>query len=154
MTCIQPWKTWRHVVKLDPDREIPDDVLQQLPRTGTDAIFVGGTQGVTWENTHSLIKRIRLVAPELSVWQEISEERAVVTDVAGYAIPIVLNSGNREWLIGRHVAAIRDYGPFIPWERVFSEGYLILNPDAAAAKLTEVMIPDSMEEAVSVGRCV
>lgn len=149
MTDTKPWKTWRHVVKLDPDRDIPDDVLQQLPRTGTDAILVGGTQGITWENTRSLVKRIRLFAPELPVWQEISEQHAVVADVSGYAIPVVLNSGNKEWLIGRHVTAIRDYGPFIPWERVVPEAYLILNPDAAAGKLTEVVIPDTMEEAVA-----
>lgn len=146
---LQPWKTWRHVVKLDPDRDIEDSVLRELAQTGTDALFVGGTQDITLENTRALIDRVRAAAPGLPIWQEISEQHAIVTEVSGYAIPVVLNAGSNEWMIGRHMAAIRDYGPLIPWERILVEGYLILNPDADVAKRTQAVMPRSWEEAAA-----
>jgi putative glycerol-1-phosphate prenyltransferase len=145
----QPWKMWRHVVKLDPDRNIEDSVLRELPHTGTDAIFVGGTQDITLENTRALVDRMRAAAPGLPIWQEISEQHAIVTEVSGYAIPVVLNAGNKEWLIGRHMTAIREYGPLIPWERTLIEGYIIMNPDADVAKRTQAVIPRSPEEAAA-----
>lgn len=150
MTIAQPsWKTWKHVVKLDPDRLIEDSVLQELGRIGTDAALVGGTQGVTFEKTDSLVHRLRCFAPNLPVWQEISEQDAISPDTDGYGIPIVLNTRRIEWLIGRHVAAIHKYGALIPWDRTLIEGYLILNPHAAVAKLTDVVMPETAAEAAA-----
>lgn len=53
---IQPW---RHVFKLDPDRELGDNELDEICRSGTDAILVGGSTGVTYENTTGLLSRLR-----------------------------------------------------------------------------------------------
>lgn len=44
--------TWRHVFKLDPNKEITDEQLEQVCESGTDAIIVGGTDGVTLEKRH------------------------------------------------------------------------------------------------------
>ncbi|GAX91126.1 heptaprenylglyceryl phosphate synthase [Effusibacillus lacus] len=137
MSALQhPWSTWRHVVKLDPDKEIGNDELIELGRSGTDAVLVGGTQGITYEKSFLLIKRLHQFAPDLCVWQEISDQHAVVQEVDGFAIPVVLNAGSAEWIIGRHIDALERFGSMVPWQRVVPEGYVILNPEAAAARLT------------------
>lgn len=39
---MMPWTDWDHVVKVDPDKSLPSgDSLEDLPKTGTDAIVVG-----------------------------------------------------------------------------------------------------------------
>lgn len=145
----QPWREWRHVVKLDPDRDVTDELLQAVGESGTDAVLLGGTQGITYEKVNSLFGRLRRHAPEVPVWQEISGVDAVIDGVAGYAVPVVLNSGSTEWLIGAHSQAIARYRPLIDWSRVLPEGYLVLNEDAAVAQLTEARTDLSYEEAGS-----
>ena len=34
---------WKHVFKLDPNKDISDEHLEQVCESGTDAIIVGGT---------------------------------------------------------------------------------------------------------------
>ena len=45
---MNEYLTWRHVFKLDPNKEISDRDLELLCESGTDAIIVGGTDGVRW----------------------------------------------------------------------------------------------------------
>ena len=40
-------RQWRHVFKLDPKKKISDEELEHVCESGTDAIIVGGTDGVT-----------------------------------------------------------------------------------------------------------
>ncbi len=56
------YRQWKHVFKLDPNKEISDEVLEQLCESGTDAVIVGGTDGVTLDDTLSLLVRIRRYA--------------------------------------------------------------------------------------------
>jgi putative glycerol-1-phosphate prenyltransferase len=137
------------VVKLDPDRELSADVLNALPNSGTDAVLLGGTQRITYEKVNALLGRLRRHAPDLPVWQEVSTEEAVVDGVDGYAVPVVLNSGDPRWLIGEHVRAVLRYRPFIDWSRVLVEGYLVLNPDCAVAELTHAKAALTAEEAAA-----
>lgn len=140
----------RHLFKLDPAKELDDFVLERLLHSGTDGIVVGGTDGVTRENTERLIRRIRQKAPSgLPLYQEISTMEAVLPHMTAYLIPLVLNATNPYWLIGAHVEAVRRFGPFIPWEKVWVEGYLILHPEAKAFRLTEAVMPRDLEEAVA-----
>jgi putative glycerol-1-phosphate prenyltransferase len=143
------WRQWRHVVKLDPDRSIENEVLAAVGASGTDAILLGGTQGITLEKTNALYGRIKRLAPEIPVWQEISNTEAILDGVAGYAIPVVLNSGSTRWLIGEHANAIQKYRPFIDWSQVLVEGYLVLNSDAAVAELTGAKTDLSPDQAAS-----
>jgi putative glycerol-1-phosphate prenyltransferase len=145
----KPWRNWRHVVKLDPDRELPAEVFDALSTSGTDAVFIGGTQGITYEKVDRLLHRLRDAAPELPVWQEISDGDAVVEGMDGYAVPVVLNSGSPKWLIGAHTKAMMRYRPLIDWSHVLVEGYVVLNGDAAVATLTEAQTDLSAEEAVA-----
>jgi putative glycerol-1-phosphate prenyltransferase len=145
----EPWREWRHVVKLDPDRSASDELLMALAESGTDAVLVGGTQGITYEKVSGLFGRLRRFAPELPVWQELSEQDAVLDGVAGYAVPVVLNARSPEWLIGAHARAIARYRPFIDWSKMLVEGYLVLNDDAAVARLTEAQTDLDSETAAA-----
>jgi putative glycerol-1-phosphate prenyltransferase len=129
------YSSWRHVFKLDPDREIGDAALEAVCLSGTDAILVGGSSGVTFENTVDLLARIRRY--EVPVALELSDPQAGVPGFDGYFIPMVLNSRRIEWLIGHQTGALREYGHLVPWELTAGEAYLVLNPDSAVARLTD-----------------
>ncbi|CAM4490803.1 geranylgeranylglyceryl phosphate synthase [Paenibacillus macerans] len=126
--------SWRHVFKLDPDRPLDDRALEAVCLSGTDAIMVGGSSGVTYDNTVDLLSRVRRY--EVSCVLEVSDLEAVVPGFDLYMIPIVLNAGHPDWLIGQHVRAIEKYSYMIPWEQLIPEGYIVLNPEATVAKVT------------------
>ena len=43
-----PWADWDHVLKIDPDKELAgDETFADVCATGTDAIEIGGTTGMT-----------------------------------------------------------------------------------------------------------
>lgn len=128
---IQPW---RHVFKLDPDRELSDSELDAVCRSGTDAILVGGSTGVTYENTAGLLSRLRHY--ELPCALEVSELEAAVPGFDLYLIPMVLNTPDTDWILGHHRRAIERFGSLIPWEMVLTEGYIVLNEDSSVARLT------------------
>lgn len=67
---------WRHVFKLDPDRELSDEALERICLSGTDAVMVGGSSGVTFDNTVDLLARIRRY--EVPCVLEVSEQEAIV----------------------------------------------------------------------------
>jgi len=127
-------QSWRHVFKLDPDKEISEDALDAVCMSGTDAIMVGGSTGVTYENTVDLLSRVRRY--ELPCVQEVSDLEAVVPGFDLYMIPMVLNTQDSTWIMGRHHEGIERYGYMIPWDLVVTEGYIVLNEQAAVAKLT------------------
>ncbi|MCS1351996.1 heptaprenylglyceryl phosphate synthase [Mechercharimyces sp. CAU 1602] len=128
-------KRWRHVFKLDPNRRLSDKALEWICQSGTDAIIVGGTDGVTYENTNQLLDRLRNYSVECI--QEISTTEAVVLGFDGYLIPMVLNTDNPYWIKGAHFEVMKKVGQWIPWDLLAVEGYIILNPDSKVAKLTE-----------------
>ncbi|WP_127580251.1 heptaprenylglyceryl phosphate synthase [Paenibacillus koleovorans] len=125
---------WKHVFKLDPDKELADEALERICESGTDAVIVGGSTGVTFDNTVDLLARIRRY--ELPCVLEVSDLEAIVPGFDLYLIPIVLNASDPDWIVGKHMEAIREYGPMMHWEQVAAEGYVILNGASAAARLT------------------
>ncbi|WP_458124261.1 heptaprenylglyceryl phosphate synthase [Paenibacillus sp. Z3-2] len=127
-------KQWRHVFKLDPDREITDEELDLVCMSGTDAIIIGGSSGITYDNTVDLMSRVRRY--ELPCVLEVSDLEAVVPGFDGYLIPMVLNATDSKWMIGHHQQAIERYGYFIPWDLLIAEGYIVLNGNSTVARLT------------------
>ncbi|MBO2944770.1 heptaprenylglyceryl phosphate synthase [Paenibacillus sp. F411] len=127
-------KSWRHVFKLDPEKELSEEALEALCMSGSDAIMVGGSTGITYENTVDLMSRVRRF--ELPCVQEVSDLEAVVPGFDLYLTPMVLNTEDVTWILERHRQGIERYGYMIPWELVVPEGYIVLNPEAAVAKLT------------------
>lgn len=141
MRGLEVWKklncdytNWKHVFKLDPEREISDEALEKICMSGTDAVVVGGSSGVTFYNTVDLLSRIRRF--EVTCALEISCREAVVPGFDYYFVPVVLNAGDPRWIVGEHAKALRDFGPLIRWDSTVAEGYVILNENSAAAQLT------------------
>ncbi|MEX2459877.1 MAG: heptaprenylglyceryl phosphate synthase [Paenibacillaceae bacterium] len=126
---------WKHVFKLDPARSLCDDALERVCLSGTDAIIVGGSSDITYDNTVDLLSRLRKYEPPCVL--EISSAEAIVPGFDLYFIPVVLNAGNIEWITGQHQRALRDYGALLHWEQIIPEGYVILNENCTTAILTE-----------------
>ncbi|MFC5650486.1 heptaprenylglyceryl phosphate synthase [Paenibacillus solisilvae] len=137
------YKQWKHAFKLDPDREISDEALDAVCMSGTDAVIVGGSSGVNYDNTVELMSRIRRY--EVTCALEVSSEDAAVPGFDHYFIPLVLNTEHAEWLTGRQTRALRRFGAFIPWEQTTAEGYLIFNDGSEAARLTGSQAPHDAE---------
>jgi putative glycerol-1-phosphate prenyltransferase len=123
------------VFKLDPERKISDEALDQICTSGTDAIIVGGSSGVTFENTVDLMARIRRYSVDCAL--EVSTMEGAVPGFDGYFVPLVLNTSRAEWITGRQTEGLLEYGSFVPWEETAAQGYIILNAEATAAKVTE-----------------
>ncbi|WP_423802979.1 heptaprenylglyceryl phosphate synthase [Paenibacillus dendrobii] len=127
-------KPWRHVFKLDPDREIDDNALEAVCMSGTDAIMVGGSSGVTYDNTVDLLSRVRRY--ELPCVLEVSNLEMIVPGFDLYMIPMVMNTADTKWITGQHQQAVEEYGYMIPWDLLVPEGYIILNSDSTVARMT------------------
>ncbi|ASA24423.1 heptaprenylglyceryl phosphate synthase [Paenibacillus donghaensis] len=128
-------KPWRHVFKLDPDRELDDAGLNAVCLSGTDALLVGGSTGVTYHNTVELLSRIRQYAIPCAL--EVSDLEAIVPGFDLYMIPMVLNTPDPAWIVGHHRRAVERYGSLIPWDLLLTEGYIVLNGDSTVARLTQ-----------------
>ncbi|OEH93392.1 heptaprenylglyceryl phosphate synthase [Bacillus solimangrovi] len=129
------FREWRHVFKLDPNKDLDDDALEAICESGTDAVIVGGSDGVTLDNTLNLLARIRRFSVPCVL--EISNAESITPGFDFYFIPTVLNSRDAKWVIGVHHETLKEYGDFIDWDEVAVEGYCILNGDSKAGKLTQ-----------------
>ncbi|NBI31273.1 heptaprenylglyceryl phosphate synthase [Chengkuizengella marina] len=144
-------KNWNHIFKLDPDKKISDDHLAKICSSGTDAIMVGGSSGITYENTYDLFSRIQQYS--IPTILEVSNQDAIVIGFDLYMIPIVLNASDAEWIIGNHQRAIKKYGDIMPWENILTEAYVSLNPDATVTKVTNASTDLNEEDVLSYARC-
>jgi putative glycerol-1-phosphate prenyltransferase len=138
------FREWRHVFKLDPNKELSDDRLEQICESGTDAIMVGGTDGVTLENVLDLMARIRRYSVPCVL--EVSTIETVTPGFDLYFIPTILNSSDTKWITGLHHQAVKEFGEIMDWEEIVMEGYCILNEDCKAAKLTDAKTNLTNEE--------
>ncbi|NYE08868.1 putative glycerol-1-phosphate prenyltransferase [Bacillus niacini] len=135
---------WRHVFKLDPNKEISDEQLERICESGTDAVMVGGTDGVTLEKVLDLMARIRRYTVPCVL--EVSSIDVVTPGFDLYFIPTILNSNDTKWITGLHHQAVNEFGEIMDWEEIVMEGYCILNEDCKAAKLTSANAHASTEE--------
>jgi putative glycerol-1-phosphate prenyltransferase len=138
------FREWRHVFKLDPNKEISDDKLEKICESGTDAVIVGGTDGVTLENTLDLMARIRRYTVPCVL--EVSSIETVTPGFDLYFIPTILNSNDTNWITGLHHQAVKEFGEIMDWEELVMEGYCILNGDCKAAKLTHANAELSLDD--------
>jgi putative glycerol-1-phosphate prenyltransferase len=138
------FREWRHVFKLDPNKEISDEQLERICESGTDAVMVGGTDGVTLEKVLDLMARIRRYTVPCVL--EVSSIEIVTPGFDLYFIPTILNSNDTKWITGLHHQAVKEFGEIMDWEEIVMEGYCILNEDCKAAKLTSANAHASTEE--------
>ncbi|MFE8697079.1 heptaprenylglyceryl phosphate synthase [Cytobacillus sp. FJAT-53684] len=137
-------REWRHVFKLDPDKSISDEHLERICESGTDAIIVGGTDGITLEKVLDLMARVRRYTVPCVL--EISAIDSITPGFDFYFIPTVLNSTDTKWITGLHHEAVKEFGEVMNWEEILVQGYCILNEDCKAAKLTNAKTELTIEE--------
>jgi len=136
MSGSAPWTEWDHVTKVDPDKDLPGgETFEDVCRTGTDALEIGGTLDVTTEKMQAVIDACG--KHDVPLYQEPSNPSVVVEDEAldGYFVPVVLNAGDVSWITGAHKEWVRIDD--IDWERTTTEAYIVLNPEASVAQLTQ-----------------
>lgn len=132
------WRAWRHVTKLDPERPLSNETLGLIYASGTDAIVVGGSTGMTQEAVLTLLGRLS-DAP-MPVALEVSTMESAMPGPALYLIPLVLNTADSRWMGVAQAMALRHIlpavGEYIPWGLLLPEAYLVLNPAATVARVT------------------
>ncbi|WP_425501860.1 heptaprenylglyceryl phosphate synthase [Paraliobacillus salinarum] len=133
------WKEWKHVFKLDPNKEISDDKLAQICESGTDAIIVGGTDDVTLDGVLDLLSQIRRYTVPCIL--EVSTMEAVTPGFDFYYIPMVLNSKDKKWMMDIQHQAVKDFGHILDWDELIAEGYCIVNPEAKAFTHANCFVP-------------
>lgn len=131
----QWYSHWQHVFKLDPEKEIDDDTLDAICMSGTDAILLGGSSGVTFDNTVDLLARVRRYSVDCAL--EVATMDGAVPGFDGYFVPFVLNTKNADWLMFKQLEGLQQYGAFVPWEETAASGYVVLNEQSTAAKVSE-----------------
>jgi phosphoglycerol geranylgeranyltransferase len=132
-----PWAAWDHIVKIDPDKTLVEgETFEDVCATGTDALEIGGTTGMTEEKMARVVEAT--TAYDVPVYIEPSNVGSVVhrDGLDGYLVPIVLNAGDPFWVTGAHKEWAR-LDSEIDWEATFPEAYIVLNPDSSVATYTE-----------------
>ncbi len=141
---------WKHVFKLDPDKDITDEQLEKICESNTDAVIVGGSDNVTEDNVLNLLARIRRYLVPCVL--EVSNREAIIPGFDLYFIPTVLNSQNTKWITELHHDAVKEYGELMNWDEILMEGYCILNGDCKAAKLTQANTDLDVEDVKAYAR--
>ena len=145
-----PWTEWDHIVKIDPDKRLVEgETYEDVCRTGTDAIEIGGTLDVTEEKMAEVVKPCSDACRKYDVplYIEPSSMGAVVhaDSLNGYLVPIVFNAGDIAWMTGAHKEWVRMDGD-IDWDRTHTEAYIVMNPDASVAQYTQANCDLDSEE--------
>ncbi|TCI67087.1 heptaprenylglyceryl phosphate synthase [Exiguobacterium sp. SH0S7] len=141
------FQTWRHVFKLDPNKQLDESALAALVRSGTDAFLIGGTDGVDAENTFALYARLQGCG--IPVALEMSHPEHAIRGFDHYFIPTVLNAGTVDWVVGHQMRAFERYGHLFDSNNVTGQGYIVLNPEAKVAAVTGARATLTLEEVVA-----
>lgn len=144
------YNEWRHVFKLDPNKTINDENLEKLCESGTNAIMIGGTDGVTLEGVLDLMARVRRYSVPCVL--EVSSIETVTPGFDLYFIPTVLNSRDPKWIVQLHQQAVKEFGEVMDWDEIHVEGYCILNPECKAAQVTDANTELSIDDVVAYGQ--
>lgn len=135
---IEEWKKWKHITKLDPDKPNPETLIKEVFKSGTDAIMVSGTQGITKDKVNQLIQLLE--GSDQPIILEPAHKDVVTFEVDYVFMPFVLNAGKKWWIIDAHYDWLKHSiadNAMLEWERIVSEAYIVLNEKSAVAKVTK-----------------
>ena len=141
-----PWAEWDHILKIDPDKPLVDDeTFADVCQTGTDAIEIGGTLGMTEDKMQRVVEAC--AEYDVPLYQEPSNPSVVIDSPAldGYLIPTVFNSTDPFWMVGAHKEWVR-IEDSLDWARTTTEAYIVMNPEASVAEYTEADCDQSAED--------
>lgn len=144
MTAAQ-WDDWNHILKIDPDKSLVEgETFEDVCQTGTDALEIGGTLDMTQEKMQRVIDACAKY--DVPLYQEPSNPAVVVDHEAldGYLVPVVLNAGEVVWTTGFHKEWVKTTD--VNWEKTSTEAYVIMNPEASVAELTEADCDQTPED--------
>lgn len=133
-----PWADWDHLLKLDPDKELVEgETFADVCETGTDALMIGGTMGITAEKMERMVGAC--AEYDIPLYLEPNAPEVAIHDeqLDGYLVPTVFNTQDPFFLLGAHKEWARTADAELPWERIHLEAYIILNPEASAAAYTQ-----------------
>jgi phosphoglycerol geranylgeranyltransferase len=145
------WQKFRHITKLDPDKKNTPQILKTVLESNTDAIMISGTQGITKSNVNDLYKELKESTTKPLIVEPVHKS-AIIYDIDFIYIPVVLNTSMLDWVQNMHVDWLGDLvkeEKNLPWEKVISEGYIILNPESTVAKVTKANTNLSNEKVAS-----
>ncbi len=143
-------KEWKHIFKLDPNKEISDSDLDKICESGTDAVIIGGSDGITEDNVLHMLARVRRYSVPCVL--EVSTIDSITPGYDFYFVPTVLNSQNRKWILDLQHEALMEFGDMMNWDEILVEGYCVLNSDSKVAGLTEAKTDLSEEEVIAYAR--
>lgn len=130
---------WKHIFKLDPAKELSDDIIGAVCESGTDAVLVGGTDNITLDGVLHLLSAVRKYT--VPVILEISNMESITPGFDYYFVPMVLNSKEKKWSMDIQHEAIVEYGNMINWQEIFAEGYCIMNEESKVFQWTDCKLP-------------
>ncbi|PKL60299.1 MAG: geranylgeranylglyceryl/heptaprenylglyceryl phosphate synthase [Methanomicrobiales archaeon HGW-Methanomicrobiales-4] len=137
------WKTWAHVTKLDPDKNLTEDQMAEIATSGTDALMLSGTLNITRENMQNLRDQVKEYGLPLVV-EPAGPEAVVAEEIDLLFIASVMNTSQSQWIVGKHKEWVLHNT--VPWDRVVQEAYIVLNPDSSVARVTGADCSISAEE--------
>mgnify|MGYP002760266828 CR=1 FL=1 len=141
-----PWAEWDHLLKIDPDKSLVDgETFADVCQTGTDAIEIGGTLGMTEDKMQRVVDAC--AEYDVPLYQEPSNPSVVIDSPAldGYLIPTVFNSTDPFWMVGAHKEWVR-IEDGLDWDRTTTEAYIVMNPEASVAEYTDADCEQSAED--------
>jgi len=131
------WKKWTHITKLDPDKSLPHEFVEDIVTSGTDALMLSGTLNVTQENLGVLLEQVKSYGLPMVV--EPADPSGVLFDgVQGLFVPSVINSPDVRWIVGKHKYWVKN-NQDIKWDMVVPEAYIVLNPESSVGKVTNAI---------------
>ncbi|WP_163653722.1 heptaprenylglyceryl phosphate synthase [Listeria sp. PSOL-1] len=125
----------QHLFKIDPAKKLPPGAVSKLESSGTSGFIIGGTDNLTHE---LVVATYELFAEtELPVYLEVSQPDIILPVCDLFLIPSVLNTNDVAWLHQKHHQVVKQFHGFLPWDKMTSVSYIILNKESKVATLTQ-----------------
>src|SRR5699024_6366672 len=122
-----------------------DEALAKICESDTDAIIVGGTDGITEDNVLDLMARVRRFSVPVAL--EVTSTEAVVPGFDHYFIPGVFNPKDIKWQHGLLQQALAENSHLRDYSEVSLLPYINLNEECKAFeksdadRVTHEMVP-------------